>query len=614
MRPTTLPVKPNFTGQRSVQTLQTALICLGLLGVSACERTELGGPDLSAIDGGLVNPGTDAGGPDAFDFKPRLTSPGTLCVADVAAEGGDRPLTRTQYINSLRYVFNETIGAGATEKLMASLGDALQKLPADRYPAGQPIGFRRELSELDALEIEARIRIAKQAAVAFTVDSDAVTLLGPCAETSNTIGTVAKCFRQFVGRFAEHAYRRPLENAELDVLTANHAPADRFIGDAIRMVVSTVLSNREFYYRIVRGADPVAGQAGVFELSTFELAARLSYHLTDAPPDEPLRQAARDRSLRDPTVYAEQIERLLNSPAGRLMLEGFFFDYLSLSEIPDSAKITDPRFVALAGTERPTADFRSHVVAEALDMGVTMVREGASLAGLVTAGRSYARTPDLSAIYGAPVWDGVSDPPKLTNRPGIFSHAWFNLADGVQSRPVHKGALLRSRFLCEGLPIPPERISPPPITPGLTGRENIDALYRAGGSVCLACHGFMAPMGYPFETYDVLGRFRTEETVYDASGQPAGKKPVNATAIPQVIEGDLQPVNGPAEFAVRLVDSGKLSSCFAIQMYQFTFGRPVADAKQSCAITQLTEHVRYFSLRDTFAASARLAEFMRIRR
>ncbi|MDZ4696596.1 MAG: DUF1592 domain-containing protein [Deltaproteobacteria bacterium] len=613
MRPITARVNLPVTDRRLRPALHTAALCLGLLGVSACERTELGGLDLSTDDG-LIDPGTDAGAPDAVATKPREKPTGTLCVADDSAENGDRPLTRMQYINSLQDVFVATIGVGAAEKLMASLGDALLKLPADRYPEGHRTGFRREVRELDMLEIEARIRIAQQASVAFSVDRDALTLLGPCGETASTIGTVAKCFRQFVSRFAERAYRRPLDNAELDVLSANHAPADRFVGDAIRKVVSTVLANREFYYRIARGAEPVVGQAGVFELSTFELAARLSYHLMDAPPDEALRQAASDRSLRNPAVYAEQIERLLNSEAGRLMLAGFFFDYLGLAQVPDPATITDPRFVALAGTERPTAEFHSHVIAEAVDMGVMTVRKGASLAELFTEGRSYARTPDLAAIYGAPVWDGVSDPPRITNRPGILSHAWFNLADGVQSRPLRKGAQLRSHFLCENIPFPPGLLTPPPIAPGLTGRENIDAIYRNGGSVCLTCHGSMAPLGYAFETYDVLGRVRTEETVYDGNGQPNGKKPVNSTAVPQVVEGDLRPVTGPADFVSRLVESGKLSSCFAAQVYQFTLGRPVVDSKQSCAIAQLTEHAEHFSLRDTFAASARLAEFTRVRR
>lgn len=609
MRPTTPRVRIFFTGQRSRHALQATLFCLGLFGVYACERTELGGLVQTTTDGGA-----EVGALDALATKPREKPAGTLCAADVTLENGDTPLTRSQYINSLHDVFVATIGAGATEKLIASLDEAFRKLPADRYPLAERAGFRRELRVLDAFEIEARIRIAKLAAAAFATDSDARMLLGPCTETSTTIGSVAKCFRQFVGRFAERAYRRPLESVELDVLAATHVPSDRFIGDAIRSVVSTVLENREFYHRIARGAEPVADHPGVSELSTFELAARLSYHLTDAPPDEALQQAARDRSLRNPAVYAEHIERLLDSEAGRRMLEGFFFDYLALSQVPDSAKIADPRFLALAGTERPTAEFRSHVIAEALDMGVMSVRKRASLAEFVTAGRSYARTSDLAATYGAPVWDGVSDPPELANRPGIFSHAWFNLADGVQSRPFRKGSKLLSQFLCQGVPIPPGQLDPPPIAPGLTGRENIDAIYRQGGPSCLGCHRIIAPMGYAFETYDVLGRFRVEETVYDGNGQPSGKKPVDATAIPQIIEGDLRPINGPAEFAARLVESKKLSPCFAIQMYQFTFGRPVVDAKQSCAINQLTDHAEHFSLRDTFAASARLGEFMRIRR
>ena len=52
-------------------------------------------------------------------------------------------------------------------------------------------------------------------------------------------------------------------------------------------------------YFVEHGDTAVAGQTGVYDVSPYELASRLSYQLWQTAPDDALLAAAADGSLRD---------------------------------------------------------------------------------------------------------------------------------------------------------------------------------------------------------------------------------------------------------------------------------------------------------------------------
>ena len=55
-------------------------------------------------------------------------------------------------------------------------------------------------------------------------------------------------------------------------------------------------------YFVEHGDTAVAGQTGVYDVSPYELASRLSYQLWQTAPDDALLAAAADGSLRDATT------------------------------------------------------------------------------------------------------------------------------------------------------------------------------------------------------------------------------------------------------------------------------------------------------------------------
>ena len=98
-----------------------------------------------------------------------------------------------------------------------------------------------------------------------------------------------------------------------------------------------------------------------------------------------------------------------------------------------------------------------------------------------------------------------------TQRAGILTLAGFLAVNGATdgSSPVLRGHAVLTRLLCL-TPDPPANVPPPkPPTPGLTTRQRFeehDMQACTGG-----CHVAMDPIGFGFEHYDGIGRYRTTD-------------------------------------------------------------------------------------------------------
>jgi hypothetical protein len=127
----------------------------------------------------------------------------------------------------------------------------------------------------------------------------------------------------------------------------------------------------------------------------------------------------------------------------------------------------------------------------------------------------------LDGITGTALRRVALDP---TERAGLFTQPGL-LAMGAratQNSPVLRGVFLNSQLLCRDLPPPPANVPPPPIIPpqALTLRQvlTIEALSDPS---CVMCHSVVNPIGFAFEHYDPIGRFRTADNglPIDSSGQ-----------------------------------------------------------------------------------------------
>jgi hypothetical protein len=103
-------------------------------------------------------------------------------------------------------------------------------------------------------------------------------------------------------------------------------------------------------------------------------------------------------------------------------------------------------------------------------------------------------------------------------------------------------------------------ITVPAPDPNSTARERFAE--HSKNDACRGCHELMDSIGFGFESYDGVGRFRVEEN----------GKPIDATgSITQSdVDGEFE---GVVELAHKLTGSDKVRNCYATQWFRFAYGR-----------------------------------------
>src|SRR5262245_39666587 len=124
-------------------------------------------------------------------------------------------------------------------------------------------------------------------------------------------------------------------------------------------------------------------------------------------------------------------------------------------------------------------------------------------------GADKAAAQGLASLYGAaaPAAGGTFDLDGKT-RAGLFTQLAFLIAVSKEtdSNPMHTGALVFDKLLCQALPTPPDNVAAMSFDadPALSRRENMTV--RTSGEVCRACHLVLNDVAMPFDGYDAVGR------------------------------------------------------------------------------------------------------------
>ena len=90
---------------------------------------------------------------------------------------------------------------------------------------------------------------------------------------------------------------------------------------------------------------------------------------------------------------------------------------------------------------------------------------------------------------------------------------------------------------------------------------------------CLGCHAQFADLGYVLESYDGLGRYRTEEEIFDDMGEWVATLPVDSTGMPRIDFEDDTEVSGPVEMLEEIASNEKATACFARHYFRYTYRR-----------------------------------------
>jgi hypothetical protein len=190
------------------------------------------------------------------------------------------------------------------------------------------------------------------------------------------------------------------------------------------------------------------------------------------------------------------------------------------------------------------------------------------LSTALTADYSYVNQP-LAPIYGKTASGMDFNKMQLdpAQRSGLFTQAGFLTVTGATngSNPVKRGRKIFEGMLCGELPPPPANVPPPkPRRAGGTTRERFAE--HSHNACAAGCHVLMDPIGYAFENFDGIGKYRTT----DNGGQ------VDASTEFE-IDGKKQAFDGARELAMILTKSPSVQKCFATQWLRFAFKRKETD-------------------------------------
>jgi hypothetical protein len=128
----------------------------------------------------------------------------------------------------------------------------------------------------------------------------------------------AACARTILSTLARRAYRRPVTDADLDVLIGffDEGRARGGFDAGIELALQRILVSPSFLFRTE--FDPVpaasASRPAVYRISDLSLASRLSFFLWSSIPDDELLDLAIDGRLREPEVLERQVRRMLADP------------------------------------------------------------------------------------------------------------------------------------------------------------------------------------------------------------------------------------------------------------------------------------------------------------
>jgi hypothetical protein len=176
----------------------------------------------------------------------------------------------------------------------------------------------------------------------------------------------------------------------------------------------------------------------------------------------------------------------------------------------------------------------------------------------------------LAKLYGIPGVTGTALERRdlsAAERAGFLTQIAFlaTNATDTASHPVKRGVVVAESLLCLEIPPPMVDVPPPkPPAPNLSTRERFEEHGRA--ECARGCHAVFDPLGFAFEAYDAVGRYRKED----------GGKPVDASG-EVTLGGTKRSFKGAVELAHLLSESDEARRCLSSTWLRFALGRALTD-------------------------------------
>ena len=358
--------------------------------------------------------------------------------------------------------------------------------------------------------------------------------------------------------FAERAYRRPVELAEMNSFV-----------DLAKQLVADGNSKKEAmkaaYVAILCSPDFIYLRQNSGKLNDFALASRLSYFLWSSIPDEELMKLAREGKLSDGNELRRQPERMLKDPKAAAFTRHFPERWLKLYELgrmePDKRgpfghyfRVKDYLVPQVDAFFRDVLE-NNGPIRHFIDSDYTFMNQllGELIYKQKVIGETFRKVKLEDGRRGG-----------LLTMPAVMTVT----ANGVDTSPIVRGVYVLENIL--GTPPPPPPPDVEPLSPDLRGVKTLKeqlAVHR-NQEACMSCHQKIDPMGYALESFDPIGRWRDHYPKVDKKAKQA--PPIDTTAV--LANG--REVKDLAGFKAMLLErESQVAHCLTEKMLTYATGR-----------------------------------------
>ena len=378
----------------------------------------------------------------------------------------------------------------------------------------------------------------------------------------------ATCLTNSIKAFGRKAFRRPMTDAEVTnfvqaLSTTTPAGTPDEVAEA---ALYTFLVSPSFLL-IPEMSQQVQGSA--IALSSYEVAARLSFLLWGSVPDDALNAAADADMLQTKEQILAQAQRMVAVKEKTGPMVSMFH---RVAWAQDDGTATshwwkmDHDGNALYNSALKT-QYQQEIDAFFADVAFS----GGSFADLFTSPVAFV-TKDTAAIYGL-------DPSQYTStltrvmldpaqRPGFMTRMGFlsSYAHPDETSPILRGAFVTVHMigLDPGPPAPGATMTPIPPGTYHTNREKVTALVNTS-STCQTCHiPYVNPPGFALENYDSIGKWQTVD--------PLGGT-IDATSDVTFSEGNVVHITSPQQLMQQIATTPQAKEIYAQLWVSYATGR-----------------------------------------
>jgi hypothetical protein len=371
---------------------------------------------------------------------------------------------------------------------------------------------------------------------------------------------------RIVENFASLAFRRPATKEQVERLLTIFDRASNegeTFDEAIKYTLKAVLVSPAFLYRIEQDRKATLPN-NAYPLDDYEVASRLSYFLWSSMPDAELFDLAKQGKLRDPAMVERQARRMMKDPKARALAQTFGEQWLTLRQLdditPDTKKFPDYN-----------RQLKTAMYDEAMMFFEYIMQEDRSILEFIDTDYTFVNER-LAKHYGLPGVSGLNMRRvdlKDSSRGGVLTMAAVLTVTSQPGRtsPVKRGKWILEQIVGEPPPHPPAAVPPleeqdKGINASLSLREKMEK--HRQDPVCASCHVKMDAIGFGFENYDAIGRFRTSDdgAKLDTAGDLPGTGKFN---------------NAMELKALFMGRKDAFARCFTEKMLIFALGRGLSD-------------------------------------